>query len=345
MSATVPLPATAARQRRRLALPRQRRNGAVAAPVAAKAAVVPPARGQIVRSEDGTELHVETFGPAGAPTLLLVHGWTCAIRFWNAQIRALSNTFRVVAFDLRGHGRSAPARTGDYSPHAFAADVAAVLDAVLAPGAKAVIAGHSLGAMSVAAWARRFPEQVPQRAAAVAMLSTGLGDLITASDIVGVANRLAVVKRPVGGRLLGVGTPVPKRAGKALTRAVRYIALSPDASAEQVALCEEMFRACNGAVRGACGQQLARLDLHDAAAALTVPTLVLVGARDKLTPRAHARRLAQSLPTLTELVELPIVGHMTPIESPGEVTGHLAALMRRHLVAAAVEPPAVEPPR
>ena len=39
--------------------------------------------------------------------------------------------------------------------------------------------------MSVAAWARRFPEQVPRRAAAVAMLSTGLGDLVTVSDIVG----------------------------------------------------------------------------------------------------------------------------------------------------------------
>ena len=40
----------------------------------------------------------------------------------------------MVAFDLRGHGRSAPAANGDYSPGAFAADVAAVLDAVLAPG-------------------------------------------------------------------------------------------------------------------------------------------------------------------------------------------------------------------
>lgn len=298
-----------------------------------EAASAPAARGQIVWSEDGTELHVETFGPADGPVLLLVHGWTCAIRFWNAQIRALAPEFRVVAFDLRGHGRSAPAATGDYGPDAFAADVSAVLNAVLRPGEKAVVAGHSLGAMSVAAWARRFPEEVPQRAAAIAMLSTGLGDLVTVSDIVGVANRLAVVKRPVGGRLLGLATPVPKRAGKAaLTRAVRYVALNPDATAQQVAICEDMFRACNGTVRGACGQQLARLNLHDAAACLTVPTLVLVGARDKLTPAAHARRLAGSLPRLTELVELPIVGHMTPIEAPGEVNGHLAALVRRHLL-------------
>jgi pimeloyl-ACP methyl ester carboxylesterase len=294
----------------------------------------------VVSSEDGTELHVEVFGPEDAPTLLLVHGWTCAIRFWSAQISALAREFRVVAFDLRGHGRSAPATTGNYRPGAFAADITAVLDAVLRPGEKAVIAGHSLGAMSIAAWAQRFPEQVGRRSAAVAMLSTGLGDLVTVSTIAGAVNRFSALKRPVGGRLLGAALPVPKRAGKALTRAVRYVALNPDASDEQVAVCEEMFRSCKGAVRGACGEQLARLDLHDAAELLTVPTLVLVGARDKLTPLAHARRLAESLPTLTEMVVLPIVGHMTPIESPGEVNGHLSKLVRTHLVA---DRPAIVP--
>src|SRR4051812_1779299 len=323
MSAHTELPAPPLRHRRarRLALRRAAAQEVATIPARPRSVgpSMPPVRGQVVWSEDATELHVETFGPADAPVLLLVHGWTCAIRFWNAQIRALAKEFRVVAFDLRGHGRSGPAATGDYGPDAFAADVSAVLGAVLRPGEKAVVAGHSLGAMSVAAWARRFPHEVPERAAAVAMLSTGLGVLVTVSDIVGVANRLAMVKRPVGGRLLGLATPVPKRAGKvALTRAVRYIALNPDATPDQVSICEEMFRACNGAVRGACGQHLARLDLHDAAANLTVPTLVLVGTRDKLTPAAHARRLAQSLPQLTELVELPIVGHMTPIEAPGE---------------------------
>jgi pimeloyl-ACP methyl ester carboxylesterase len=319
-------------RRRRVVVPEQRSGPNLPA--------LPPARGRIVRSEDGTELHVEVFGPEAAPTLLLVHGWTCAIRFWNAQIRALAREFRVVAFDLRGHGRSAPAAGDGYRPAAFAADVEAVLASVLRPGEKAVVVGHSLGAMSIAAWAHRFPGQVSQRAAAVAMLSTGLGDLVSSSTIAGAVNRFAAVKDPVGGRLLGVALPVPKRSGRALTRAVQWVALNPDASPEQVAICEEMFRSCNGVVRGACGQQLARLDLHDAAAVLTVPTLVLVGARDKLTPPSHARRLAESLPALTELAVLPIVGHMTPIESPGEVNGHLSKLVRRYLVPA----PELSPP-
>src|SRR3954452_24800883 len=146
---------------------------------------LPPARGRLVHSADGTVLHVESYGPESGPTLLLVHGWTCAIRFWQAQIRALSKHFRVVAFDLRGHGRSTPSPAGDYRPSAFAADISAVLEAVLEPDEKAVLVGHSLGAMSLAAWAREFPEEVPRRAAALAMLSTGLGDLVTVSTIAG----------------------------------------------------------------------------------------------------------------------------------------------------------------
>ena len=93
---------------------RRARRRALASPHRPAALALPPVRGQLVRSEDGTELHVETFGPADGPVVLLVHGWTCAIRFWNAQVRTLAKEFRVVAFDLRGHGRSGAAAHGDY---------------------------------------------------------------------------------------------------------------------------------------------------------------------------------------------------------------------------------------
>jgi hypothetical protein len=65
-----------------------------------------PLRGRPLRvtASDGIALHAEVFGPEGAPTLVLTHGWTCALRFWTYQIQALSDRFRVVAWDLRGHG-------------------------------------------------------------------------------------------------------------------------------------------------------------------------------------------------------------------------------------------------
>ena len=67
------------------------------------------------------------------------------------------------------------------------------------------------------------------------------------------------------------------------------------------------------------------------ASALAAPTAVIVGTHDRLTPPVLARELADALPHLTGLHELPRRGHMTPIESPGEVTGVLRALVRDHL--------------
>src|ERR1700685_296536 len=68
-----------------------------------------------VTSADGTELHTEAFGREAGPTIVLIHGWTEAIRYWTYVIAALQDEFRIVAYDLRGHGHSGPAADGDYS--------------------------------------------------------------------------------------------------------------------------------------------------------------------------------------------------------------------------------------
>src|SRR5579859_5337533 len=61
------------------------------------------------RSADGTDLYFEVFGSEDKPTIVLAHGWTEALRYWALVIRELSPRFRLVAYDQRGHGRSAPA--------------------------------------------------------------------------------------------------------------------------------------------------------------------------------------------------------------------------------------------
>src|SRR5882762_6697172 len=96
---------------------------------------LPPSRTVEVRSADGTRLHTEVFGPEGGYPIVLAHGITCAIRVWAYQIADLSTDYRVIAFDHRGHGRSAvPSRRGGYSLDILAADLDAVLEAALALG-------------------------------------------------------------------------------------------------------------------------------------------------------------------------------------------------------------------
>src|ERR1700744_6123909 len=136
---------------------------------------LPPSRTVEVRSADGTRLHTEVFGPEDGYPIVLAHGITCAIRAWTYQIAELAQHYRVIAFDHRGHGRSGVPRRGHYGLSYLAADVDAVLDATLAPGEHALIAGHSMGGMAIAAWSDHYRHKVPSRADAVALINTTNG--------------------------------------------------------------------------------------------------------------------------------------------------------------------------
>src|ERR1700748_3971475 len=117
---------------------------------------LPPPRSVALRATDAPRLHTEVFGPEDGCPIVLAHGITCAIRVWAYQIAEWAGDFRVIAFDHRGHGRSGIPRRGGYSLSHLAADVDAVLDATLRPGERAVIAGHSMGGMAMAAWSDRY---------------------------------------------------------------------------------------------------------------------------------------------------------------------------------------------
>ena len=77
------------------------------------------------------------------------------------------------------------------------------------------------------------------------------------------------------------------------------------------------------------------MDLWHAVASLTVPTLVVAGDRDRLTPSAHARRIADALPDLVGLVVLADTGHMSPLERPRELADAVTRLIRETTMAAA----------
>ena len=274
-----------------------------------------PLAGEVldVSGNDGNRLHAEAFGPADAPKLLLVHGWMCSIEFWRYQIDELAGDFRVIAYDHRGHGRSDQA--ADYSFDEFADDLGCVLEAV-APGERVVAAGHSMGAMTIAAWAGRHPAEVENRLSACLLANTGLGDLIMESVVLKTPERLTGFRDPVGRLLMGAAVPLPASPSPVGDAAVRYIAMNPDATPARVAMVRRMVLSHNPKVRAAAGRTMAEMDLWHALESLDVPATVLVGGADKMTPPAQSRRLAEALPDVVDLVELPGVGHMAPIEAP-----------------------------
>lgn len=264
-------------------------------------------------SADGAPLHVEVHGPKDAPAVVLAHGWTCSTAFWAAQIRDLALDHRVIAYDQRGHGRSpaSPACSTD----ALADDLVAVLDATLAPGEKAVVVGHSMGGMTVMAASTR--PGFREHAAAVLLCSTGSSALVAESTVVPIrAGRLRtwLTRHILGSRApLGPVTPLARRI-------LKYGTMGPGSAPHMVEACARIVHACPRRVRYAWSHVLELLDLDHGVRQLTVPTAVVAGTADRLTPPVHARSLVAALPHCVGLTELPGVGHMTPVEAPGTVT-------------------------
>jgi len=280
-----------------------------------------------VSSRDGTHIHAETFGPEDAATVVLVHGWTEMLSYWTYVIRDLTaRGYRIVAYDLRGHGQSALAADHDYAIERFGEDLEAVIEACVPGNRHAVIAGHSLGAMSIAAWAAHHA--VARRVSATALINTGVGDLIAEQLLIPAPRLARGLHDAIALRgFLGARTPLPRVSTPVSYVAARYIAFGPAATPAQIAFYERMLVLCPPDVRASIGIAMSEMDLHDAIQRLTLPTVVIAGDRDRLTPPSHARRIAQMLPALEELIVLEDTGHMSPLERPGEISAALARLV------------------
>jgi pimeloyl-ACP methyl ester carboxylesterase len=292
--------------------------------------VVPARRTLQVVSADGTRIHVEEFGRPDGPAVVLAHGWTCSILFWAPVVRLLSPDFRVIVYDQRGHGRSAaPLTRAGYGTGVLADDLEAVLLAVLPEGERAVLAGHSMGGMTVMAASGRAA--VRERTAAVLLASTGSGRLLGATEVLPPRFSSRWLRRAFHRQLLtsrlplGPITPMSRAA-------FAYGVLGVAPTREQALFTARIVHACKARHRSAWGRVLAVLDLDAEIAALEAPTAVLVGTHDKLTPKVHARGIAEVLPNCVGLTELDGLGHMTPIEDPAAVASAIRTLAVAHAV-------------
>ncbi|MGZ4512666.1 MAG: alpha/beta fold hydrolase [Mycobacterium sp.] len=291
--------------------------------------VLPPSQTLTVRATDGTRLHAEVFGPPDGYPIVLTHGITCAIRAWAYQIADLANDYRVIAFDHRGHGRSGLPRRNGYSLKSLASDLNSVLDATLAPHERAVLAGHSMGGITIAAWSARYRHMVRRRADAVALINTTTGDLVRKVQLLSVPHGLSPARVVAARALINAfgGFPIPSAARIPSRYLVTMLAVGKEADPSVARIVHQFFEQTSPAGRAGCARMLVAalgsryLELDG----LTVPTLVIGGERDRLTPISQARRIAGTAPNVVGLVELP-GGHCSMLEQPREVNRHLRAL-------------------
>jgi pimeloyl-ACP methyl ester carboxylesterase len=109
-------------------------------------------------SPDGIQIHYQVRGePNGNPALVLIHGWSHDLRFWDPHSTTLASTHQVIAVDLAGFGKSGKERT-EWTMAAFGGDVSAVVEAVAAE--QVVLLGFSMGAPVALEAALQMPDRV-----------------------------------------------------------------------------------------------------------------------------------------------------------------------------------------
>ncbi|WP_354641006.1 alpha/beta fold hydrolase [Kitasatospora camelliae] len=318
-------------------------------------------RSRTVPAADGTELYVELDGtgwpdrdrpgerPAQAPlTVVFCHGYCLSQDSWHFQRAALRAGARLVFWDQRSHGRSERSRSylgGEpASIDQLGADLKAVLDAVV-PEGPVVLVGHSMGGMTVMALAERHPELFGERVVGAALIGTLAGDWDSVTLGLPVAGaRLLKRLSPQVVRLLGRQAELveaTRRFGSDVTSVFyrRYSFGTRDVDPAVARFAERLLDATPFEVVAEFYPAFSAHDKKAALAALAgLPTLVLAGTKDLLTPPEYSEEIAARLPG-TELVLVPDAGHLVMLEHPATVDRHLAGLLLRAARHAGTEAP------
>jgi pimeloyl-ACP methyl ester carboxylesterase len=296
----------------------------------------PPPGSRTVTTDDGVRLHVEVDGDPGAPlTVVFSHGFTARLVEWDLQRAALRHRARLVLWDQRGHGRSGWTELTAATIDRTGRDLGEVLDTTT-PTGPVVLAGHSMGGMSVLALARQRPELFGDRIVGVFLLATSAGGLVQT----GVLGLLITVIRKL--RLLSLYLRVLQliapllerfrrrgtRLGRRVTR--RLLFGADDADLANVRMVQDLLEETPYPV--AMAFYATFLD-HDETAALEVlrrvPVTVIAATHDRLTPAAHGRRIAAQIGPHAELVVVAGAGHSVNLTRADVVDPAFAALLDR----------------
>ena len=284
-------------------------------------------------TSDGTRLVIEETGDPDAPvTVLLLHAWTLSRRTWARVAQLLpeevGGPVRVLRYDHRGHGDSAGPERGSTTIAHLADDLAEVLTEVV-PTGPVVLAGHSIGGMTIMALAERHPELFAARVAGVEFVNTSSAELGKEAPGIPAPLAKAMVKAQlVHGRLLE-RRGARKLGPPALLRPyLRWLLFGVGCDRVHLREASEIIAGSHPlTLHGFLSDVL----LHDRTKALAVldkvPVVVLTGGRDRLTPPKHSRVIADQLPR-AELVIYPGAGHMVPVERSREAARYLAGMVR-----------------
>lgn len=244
----------------------------------------------------GFSLYYETNG--SGPPVILTHGFAATSRMWRGQAEAFELRHQWITWDMRGHGRSSsPTQQSSYSVEETVDDIEALLDAL--DHEHAVIGGHSLGGYMSLAFYMKYPERVR----ALLLIDTGPGYKSDSPRdewnemVSGLSRRLKRDGLDHLKKLSREMDPSEHRSAEGLARAARGMLIQRDSA------------------------------MIDSLSEISVPTLVLVGEKDR-SYLAASKYMADKIPGAEQIV-IPNAGHAVNFHQPERFNEVVGAFLAR----------------
>ncbi len=258
---------------------------------------------RMVMADDGTRLNVRIDNPDGARTILLSHALGGDLSFWDGVTAAFANRFRIVRYDMRGHGAS-DVPNGPYTVDMIGRDALAVLEAVGVDQADFV--GHSMGGMAGMWLAINHPSRVGRLVLANTTPFIAVKDSWDPLIAKALAEGMGPIAEPtISGWLSDV-----------------YKAGNPAGTAALVAKMRAMPAA---GYAGACAV-LRDVDLRDDLGRIAAPTLVVNGADDGPRGDRPAALMTEAIPDALR-VDIPASAHLSPAENSAAFVAALESFL------------------
>jgi len=258
---------------------------------------------------NGTTIYYQDSGNTGGTPVVFVHGFPFSSAMWSEQLAAVGSQFRTIAYDLRGLGRSALA-DGQYTIEGHVDDLVALLDQLHIE--QAIIVGFSMGGYITL----RAMERHPERFLAVALCDTRCEADDNAGKIKR-ANAAATVKQDGAAAFASNFIPAV------------FCPASIDNNSAAVSMIREIITATAPlAIAGNLIAMAARTDTSASLPDVAVPTLIMTGELDTITPPQAARFMHERI-TGAELQLIPDAGHMSNLENPQMFNRHLLTFLQR----------------
>jgi len=287
--------------------------------------------GRRLTAPGGARLYTEAVGPAGAPTLVLTHGWGADSDLWHYAKRDLASDFRIVTWDLPGLGNSEQPPDRNYSLERMAEDLHAVV--VAAPG-PVVLAGHSIGGMINLTFCRKYPDLLGNKVRGIVEMNSTYTNPVSTTK----GNQLArALQKPVAEPLLHAVIALSPLVR--VLNALRYYngmshlqnssqSFAGTQTAGQVDFVSryEVLSEPSVVARGALA--MFHWDASRVLDKIPVPVLLIAGDRDTTTLPAASEYMSRTMPR----AELAVTGpakHMGVLERNREYNQAVRAFAKR----------------